>query len=268
MVARLREFGWRTLGAVAQVAGRELVNFLGSEGSRAWRLCWGEVPEPVRPVALPEHHPRLMVFPCPVDGEPGLLAAVQSLCAGLWADARLSGRTVGWAVLKGNLLEGGVWCWSRELRFPAGAAAALYAALKSGLLAQDSRGRAALPSGQLRCLTLTVSRFQAEPGALGGLGKGGRREPLPFLAGIAGIERLAPLDTASPAPERRRVLVTSRISLAEPLSIVVGRVDGVPSRVGSAGSGCKSELLAVSAVVDCRELDTSWCWQDPVSRRY
>ena len=268
VLARLREFGWRTLGTLAKVAERELVDFLGPEGSRISRLCRGDDPDPVRPVAFPEQHSRRMVFPWPVDGEPGLLAAVQSLCDGLWLDAPLVGRTVGCAALEGDLLEGGVWCWFRELRFPAGSAAALYAALKSGLLAQDSRGRMALPSGLLTDLTLMVSRVQAERGRQEGLAKAVGESRSRSLAGIIGIERLAPLDTGSPVPERRWVLGTSRKSLAEPLSIVVECVNGVPSRVGSAASGSLVGLRPVAAVADCWELETGWWGPDPVSRRY
>lgn len=268
VLARLREFGWRTLGALAKVPEREMVDFLGPEGSRISQLCRGEDSDPVRPEALPEQHSRRMVFLWPVDGEPGLLAAVQSLCEGLWADAPLAGRTVGCAALEGDLLEGGVWRWSRELRFPAGSAAALYGALKSGLLAQDSRGRSALPAGQLTDLTLAVSRIQAERGRQEGLEKAVGESRSRSLAGIAGIERLAPLDTSSPVPERRWVLGTSRKSLVEPLSIVVECVDGVPSRVGRTASGNVAGLRPVAGVADCWELETGWWGPDPVSRRY
>lgn len=259
VLARLREFGWRTLGALVKVPERELVDFLGPEDSRISQLCRGDDPDPVRPVALPEQHSRRMVFPWPVDGEPGLLAAVQSLCEGLWSDAPLLGRTVGCAALEGDLLEGSVWRWSRELRFPAGSAAALYSALKSGLLAQDSRGRTALPFGQLTDLTLAVSRIQAEQGRQEGLEKALGESRSRSLAGIAGIERLAPLDVGSPVPERRWVLGTSRKSLAEPTGIVVQGGDGVPSKVG---------FNSVADIVDCWELEMGWWGPDPVCRRY
>lgn len=120
ILARLREFGWRTLGALAKVPERELVDFLGPEGSRISQLCRGYDPDPVRPAALPEQHSRRVVFPWPVDEEPGLLAAVQSLCDGLWFEAPLAGRTVGCAGLEGDLLEGGVWRWPGSCAFRPG----------------------------------------------------------------------------------------------------------------------------------------------------
>lgn len=125
-----------------------------------------------------------------------------------------------------------------------------------------------MPSGQLTDLTLTVSRIQAERGRQEGLEKAVGESCSRSLAGIAGIERLAPLDTGSPVPERRWVLGTSRKSLAEPLSIAVECVDGVPSRVGSAMASSAAGLRPVAVVADCWELETGWWGPDPVSRRY
>lgn len=274
-LARLREFGWRTLGAVAAVGERELVDFLGPEGSRIRRLCRGEDYAPVQPVVLPERHSRRLAFPWPVDGAPGLLAAVRSLCDGLWATAPLAGRTVGSAALEGDLLEGGVWRWARELRFPAGSSQALYSALQSGLSAQDRRGRSPLPAGPLTGLTLTASGLQGERGRQEGLEKAVGESRVRSLVTIAGVERLAPLDPASPVPERRWVLGTSRKALAEPAEVAVECAAGAPRWVGYPGPATGGQLLLedsdrreVSQILDCWELETGWWSPDPVARRY
>lgn len=183
---------------------------------------------------------------------------------------------MGGAVLEGELLEGGQWRWSRELRFPAGSAAALFAALKSGLTALDGRGRRAGPLGELTDLTLTVLRLAAEAGLQSGLEQAVGESRARSWSGIAGVERLAPADLASPVPERRWVLGTSRRALVEPALISVECADGVPRWIG--GSAVKegngrlfpedSDRREVSAVADCWELETGWWSAEPVSRRY
>lgn len=136
-LARLRELGLNTLGAVARLPAERLADFLGPAGLRVKQLANGCDPDPVRPAAEPERLAERMVFPWPLSDAAGLLAAVRSLCETLGSRGRLVGRMAGQALLSGDLLEGGRWRWARRRRFPAGSASALYAALQSGLSARD-----------------------------------------------------------------------------------------------------------------------------------
>lgn len=263
-LARLRELGLNTLGAVARLPAERLADFLGPAGLRVKQLANGCDPDPVRPAAEPERLAERMVFPWPLSDAAGLLAAVRSLCETLGSRGGLEGRMAGQALLSGDLLEGGRWRWARRLRFPAGSASALYAALQSGLSARDVQGRSPLPAGELIDLTLVVSDLSPQHGFQAGLEQAVGESRIRSVA-VPGVERLTPLDPDSLLPERRWMLGRGRKPLAQPAAAVVDCREGRPWRVGY---GLRREGRLVAAVADCWELETDWWQPEPVARRY
>ena len=207
-LSRLRELWLNTLGSVGQLPAARLTDFLGPAGPRIRQLTKGWDPDPVRPAAAPARLAERMVFPWPLSGEVGLLAAARSLCETLWTRPALVGWTVGQPFLSGDLLEGGSWRWARRLRFPAGSAATLYAALPAGLSAQDRQGRSPRPAGELMDLTLTVSALSPQRGFQAGLEQavGESRVRSVFVPGVgaagAAGPGLAPAGTALAAGRR------------------------------------------------------------------
>ena len=263
-LARLRELGLNTLGAVARLPAERLTDFLGPAGRRIKRLANGCDPDPVRPAAEPERLAERLVFPWPLSDAAGLLAAVRSLCETLGSRGGLEGRVAGRVLLSGDLQEGGRWRWARRLRFPAGSASALYAALQSGLSARDGQGRSPLPAGELTDLTLVVSDLSPQPGFQVGLEQAVGESRIRSVV-VPGVERLTPLDPDSLLPERRWMLGRGRKPLAQPAAAAVDCREGRPWRVGY---GLRREGRLVAAVADCWELETDWWQPEPVARRY
>lgn len=219
----------------------------------------------MRPAAALERLAERRIFPWPLSGEAGLLAAARSLCETLGTKPALEGWTVGQAFLSGDLLAGGSWRWARRLRFPAGSAMALYAALQAGLSAQDGKGRSPRLTGELTDLTLTVADLSPQRGFQAGLEQAVGESRVRSIS-VSGVERLAPLDTASPLPERRWLLGAGRRPLTQPAVAVVECRQGRPWRVGF--GRCPGDWRGVAAVADCWELEADWWQPEPVARRY
>ena len=148
-VARLERFGIRTLGDVAKLSPSSLAEFMGPDGTRAWRLARGIDPEPVVPTPLPERFTERLEFPYPVDTAPAIEAGINSLAERLWRSASLRARRVGEATLQGELLSGGHWWFKCTLRQPAGSSDALARSLLAGLGARDAVGGSRWPDAPL-----------------------------------------------------------------------------------------------------------------------
>ena len=264
-LSRLRELGLNILGAVGRMPAARLTDFLGPAGPRIRQLAKGWDSGPGAAGSRYGAAGRADDFPWPLSGESGLLAAARSLCETLWTRPALEGWTVGQAFLSGDLLAGGSWRWARRLRFPAGSAMALYAVLQAGLSAQDGQGRSPRPAGELTDLTLTVTDLSPQRGVQAGLEQAVGESRVRSIS-VPGVERLEPLDTASPLPERRWLLGAGRRPLALPTAVAVECRQGRPWRVGFGRR--RGDWRLVAAVADCWELETDWWQPEPVDHRY
>ena len=260
-VGRLEGFGIKTLGDVAKLSAAALAEFVGTDGTEAWRLARGIDPEPVVPTPLPERLTERLEFPFPVDTLPAIEAGLKSLTERLWRSAALRARCVGEAALQGALLSGAIWRFERALRQPAGSADALVRALLAGLGAQDGVGGSRWPDAPLLDLTLTVGGLTAETGHQAGIWQPERVADVGQLDGVAQLAAMVP---GSALPERRWALGPSLTPLSLPARASVDVAKGVPRRVRASNGRWRP----VEQVVDLWEVATEWWTPEPVNRRY
>ena len=260
-VARLEGFGIRTLGDIVKIPASSLAEFMGPEGTRAWRLAQGIDPDPVVPTPLPERLTERLEFPYPVDTVPAIEAGINSLTAQLWRSAFRRACRVGEATLQGELLSGGDWRFERALRQPAESADALARSLLAGLGARDAAGGSRWPDAPLLDLSLTVGALSAEAGRQATIWQ---PERVASIGDVAGVERLAAMAPGSAIPERRWALGSSLQPLNVPARASVDSAGGAPRRVRTGDRHWRP----VEQVVDLWEVETEWWTPEPVNRRY
>ena len=256
-VARLRDFGIRTLGDAAAVPPGSLTDFLGAVGERVWQLSQGVDNDPVHPAALSEVLRERLEFPFPVDTALGWEAGVRALSERVWGNPALRGRGATEALLEGETAAGGVWRFQRALLRPAATAEGLSAALLAALNAHDSRGRGRWPDAALLDLSLTVSGLTTLGGRQTGLWPSERRGA--SVPVITGVDRPVALSPDSPLPERRWALGSEFRPLGQPAAVSVTARDDCPKSV---------DARPVERVVDLWEVDTDWWTPEPARRRY
>ena len=258
---RLSGFGFSTLGDVAALPASSLLEFLGPDGMRAWKLANGIDAEPVIPTRLPEILTEHLEFPFPVDTVSGMEAGLSALSERLWRSAALRGRRVGHAIMEGGLLSGGVWRFDRDFREAAASSETLIRMLLAGLGARDTMGAGRWPDEALVDLSLTLSDFSPETGQQSTLWS---RPPRRVPPEIDGVERLVRMIPGSPLPERRWAFASSLVPLSIPSPVKVSLAGDTPRRVWAD----PATWHAVDRVVDLWEVDTEWWTSDPVRRRY
>ena len=261
LIRRLDNFGIRTLGDVARLPAASLAEFMGLDGTRAWRLAQGIDPDPVVPTPLPERLLERLEFPFPVDTVSAIEAGIKSLTERLWRSGSLRARRVGEATIQGELLSGGDWRFRRVLRQPAGSADALTRSVRTALGARDGAGFSRWPDAPLLDLALTVSDLTPEIGHQAAIWQ---RERVANISDVAGVERLAAMVPGSTKPEQRWALGASLAPLNLPARASVEAVGGAPRRVRTDGRRWRP----VEQVVDLWEVETEWWTPEPVTRRY
>ena len=256
-VARLRDFGIRTLGDAAAVPPDALTDFLGGAGERVWQLSQGLDADSVHPTDLSEVLRERLEFPFPVDTVPGWEAGVRTLSERVWRNPTLRGRSATEALLEGETETGDVWSFQRALPRLAATDDGLSAALLAALNAHDSRGRGRWPDAALLDLSLTVSGLTPLRGRQTGLWPSERRGA--SVPVVAGVDKPVALSPDSPLPERRWALGTEFRPLGQPAAVSVTAHDDCPKSV---------DCQPVQTIIDLWEVDTDWWTPEPAWRRY
>ena len=118
--AEMRRFGLRTMGNLAAMGERALVDRFGREGGRAWRLCNGMDDTPVVPLPFDESIVERASLPFSSSSLQALFVAVDTLLRRAYSRSEMKGKYVGTATL---LCSASGWSpWEKVISFrePAG----------------------------------------------------------------------------------------------------------------------------------------------------
>jgi protein ImuB len=112
----LSSLGLRVIGQVAALPRASVLDRLGREGERAWRMARGEDHEPLMPRTPPEVMEEHMEFPESVGALPAIEAAARMMIARICDRVLARGRSVRSVVLRARTWEGGSWTSTVALR--------------------------------------------------------------------------------------------------------------------------------------------------------
>lgn len=165
----LHRFGLHTMGAVAALQKRHLVDQFGPAGARARELCRGIDDRPLAPAACAETVVERAILPGGADSLQHLLASLETLVARAWSRPRMQGRQADRAELE--CLPGDAPAWRRTVHFRPGAASAARAAF-----VMRSRLELDHPQAAIEEMTLTLGGLRDVTGVQGALLPDLRRE--------------------------------------------------------------------------------------------
>jgi protein ImuB len=117
-VAMLESLGIRTLGQMAMLPRRAVLDRLGFPGVRAWRLARGEDGRRLRPRTPPDPIESSVTFPEPVGALPALQSAAKMLIYQITAIAAARGRAIRRVGFRAQLIADASWSRSLTLREP------------------------------------------------------------------------------------------------------------------------------------------------------
>ena len=117
-IAMLEGLGITTLGHMAMLPRRAVLERLGFNGVRAWRLARGEEDRRLRPRTPPDPVESSVTFPEPVGVLPALQSAARMLIYQVTAVASARGRAIRRVGFRAQLAGGASWSRSMTLREP------------------------------------------------------------------------------------------------------------------------------------------------------
>jgi len=112
----LSSLGIRLIGQVAALPHAAVLDRLGREGERAWRMARGEDHERLAPRTPPEALEEHMEFPESLGALPAIEAAARMLIARICDRVLARGRSVRAVVLRARTWDGGSWTSTVALR--------------------------------------------------------------------------------------------------------------------------------------------------------
>jgi DNA polymerase-4/protein ImuB len=130
MRRRLRLFGLRTLGDLAQLPQGAVAAQFGAEGARAWELAHGVDRAPLVPFRAPATVVERLALPAPVDAAEVLLAAVRTLLRRAVERPETRGRAARGVCLRVHLEDGHAWERTVTFREPVGSPERMLLALR------------------------------------------------------------------------------------------------------------------------------------------
>jgi DNA polymerase-4 len=207
--ARLRRFGLRTLGQIAQQRAGALQAQLGPEGLRAWELARGIDRRPLVPRRTEEVVTESFAFPSPIITLDGILLAVESLLARAFARQETRGKYARSITIESQVLHHPSWRRQFNYKQAVGSKERALFVIKNALESVS------LP-GPLEDMALTLRGLAGESGIQGNLFVDVRqqeqlRETARQLEARWGgkplLYQLRDFEPWSPIPERQRILV-------------------------------------------------------------
>ena len=207
--ARLRSFGFNTLGQVAHHPIGPIQAQFGKIGARIWRLAQGIDDTPLMPQKVEEIVQESLTFPSPTGEINSLLIALDNLLGRIVARPEMRGRHARMALLEGAVYNGPSWQRRVMFKTPLGDKRQALFVIKASL--EGIR----LP-GPLEDVRLTLKELTGEAGQQESLFREVRQRQrlaqainqLKVSQGRNPIYRAVEVEPWSRIPERRVALVT------------------------------------------------------------
>ena len=270
----LHRFGLHTLGNVASMTEAALMDRIGVEGRRVWRLSRGEDNSPLVPLAHTETVVERTSLPFSSASLDLLHTVVDTLLARAFAQPAMRGRYAGKAVLQCALEDGPIW--AREFSFKGGVGSK-----ERALSVIRPRLEEEHPAGPIEDVILTVDDLTGESGTQMGLMPDVRevnarrladveRDLRTRMGGTPSLYRVVGVAPWHPVPEMRTLRVPVDSSsrgqvrpMSSPVPVVVreGR-DREPEAVQWNNKWCK-----VSRIDEQWGFDL-WWMSRPMTRSY
>jgi nucleotidyltransferase/DNA polymerase involved in DNA repair len=274
--ARLKQFGFDTMGQVAALRAGQLQDEFGPEGRRIWELCNGLDRSPFVSVRREEAVTEFMSFPDWAISLSFFFAALDSLARRAFSRSEMRNRFVGKVQIECSMHNAPSWTKSIVLKQPAGNPESLCFAIRSNI---DASGIHGLPQD----VYLTLSDFSGEKGIPLGLLQDARERSL-RKAQIHAVDQqlqtrtgrdsvlntALEIDPEHPLPEMRAVLVSiapgapvSMTPLKKPVAIDVGDLKGQRPHLLLQGK----RRVQIARATDLWKIDIWWT-PKPISRTY
>jgi len=159
---RLHEFGFRTLGQVADVAPGPMQAQFGPAGKRAWELASGIDLSPLIPDKREETISEFLTFPSPTITQNAIATAAEALLRRAFARKEIRGRYVRTATIESEIYRRPSWIKEFVFKEPVGSWDAAFFVINNALETVAFEG----PPEDMK---LTLAGFMGETGRQGSL---------------------------------------------------------------------------------------------------